>query len=87
LRRLTLEAEIAAGLESPEAERQQRLEVQVAALNETMGGRNVAKEPMDLVATWCRLSPKTAACDALRDRFFQAVIELLRVRGQSKVPK
>ena len=78
LARLTVQVEILAGIESPEQDRQLRLEVQVAALNATMGQRGVVKEPMELVATWCRLSPKPSACDELRERFFHAVTELIR---------
>ncbi|MCZ6659231.1 MAG: DUF349 domain-containing protein [Gammaproteobacteria bacterium] len=78
LARLTLQAEILAGIESPERDRQVRLEVQVAALNESMGQRGAAKEPMDLVESWCCLSPKSSACDELRERFFRAVVELIR---------
>ena len=78
LHRLTLEAELLAGVESPAADRQVRLEVQVDALNKSMGQRAADKEPRELAEAWCRLGPKSAASDSLRERFFDAVLKLAR---------
>ena len=78
LHRLTLEAELLAGIDSPQADRQLRLEVQVDALNQSMGRRAVEKEPRELAEAWCRLGPKGDAGDALRERFFAAVLKLAR---------
>ena len=78
LHRLTLEAELLAGVESPPADRQLRLEVQVDALNQSMGRRAAEKEPPELAETWCRLGPKSEASDALRERFFSALLKLAR---------
>ena len=78
LHRLTLEAELLAGVESPPADRQLRLEVQVDALNQSMGRRAAEKEPPELAETWCRLGPKSEASDSLRERFFSALLKLAR---------
>ena len=78
LHRLALEAELLAGIESPAADRQLRLEVQVDALNQSMGRRAAEKEPRELAEAWCRLGPKSEASDALRERFFNAVLNLAR---------
>ena len=78
LHRLTLEAELLAGIESPPADRQLRLEVQVDALNQSMGRRAAEKEPPELAETWCRLGPKGEASGALRERFFSALLKLAR---------
>ena len=78
LHRLTLEAELLAGVESPPADRQLRLEVQVDALNQSMGQRTADKEPRELAESWCRLGPKSVASDALRERFFDGLLKLAR---------
>ena len=78
LHRLTLEAELLAGIESPPADRQLRLEVQVDALNQSMGRRAAEKEPPEFAETWCRLGPKSDASGALRERFFSALLKLAR---------
>lgn len=78
LHRLTLEAELLAGIESPPADRQLRLEVQVDALNQSMGRRAADKEPRELAEAWCRLGPKSEVSDGLRERFFHAVLKLAR---------
>ena len=76
LRRLTLEAEILAGIESPSADRPLRMELQVEALNRSMGRRADPRDPKGLAESWCRLGPKSEASDALRERFFQALAKL-----------
>ena len=73
---LTLEAELLAGIESPAADRQLRLKVQVDALNQSMGQRTAEKEPRELADAWCRLGPKSDASQALRERFFDALLKL-----------
>ena len=78
LHRLTLEAELLAGIESPPADKQLRLEVQVDALNQSMGRRAADKEPRELAEAWCRLGPKSDASNGLRERFFNAVLKLAR---------
>ena len=78
LHRLTLEAELQAGVESPPEDRQLRLEVQVEALNQSMGRRAAEKEPRELAEAWCQLGPKSEASDVLRERFFAAVLKLAR---------
>ncbi len=78
LRRLTVEAELLAGVESPPGDRQLRLEVQVDALNQSMGRRAAEKEPREFAEAWCRLGPKSEASDVLRERFFSALLRLAR---------
>ncbi len=78
LHRLTLEAELQAGVESPPEDRQLRLEVQVEALNQSMSQRAAEKEPRELAEAWCRLGPKGDAGKALRERFFTALLKLAR---------
>ena len=78
LHRLVLEAELLAGIESPAADRQLRLEVQVNALNQSMGRRAAEKEPQELAAAWCRLGPKRDSGEPLRERFFSALLLLAR---------
>ena len=78
LHRLTLEAELLAGIESPPADRQLKLEVQVDALNQSMGRRAAEKEPPELAEAWCRLGPKSEASGPLRERFFSALLKLAR---------
>ncbi len=78
LHRLTLEAELLAGIESPPQDKQLRLEVQVDALNQSMGRRAAEKEPRELADSWCRLGPKSDACNGLRERFFNALLRLAR---------
>ena len=78
LHRLTLEAELLAGVESPPGDRQLRLEVQVDALNQSMGKRAAEKEPRELAEAWCLLGPKGDASDPLRERFFSALLKLAR---------
>ena len=76
LLRLTLAAEVEAGIDSPAAEAGMRLQVQAEALQDRMGQRIGPKAPKELAEDWCRIGPKTAACDPLRERFFTAVLTL-----------
>ena len=76
LRRLTVQAELAAGLESPAEDQPLRLEVQVQRLQAGLsGGREESAEAM--AAAWCRLGPKDAAAASLRERFFEALAALV----------
>ena len=76
LRQLTLRAEIHAGLESPDAEAQERLQAQTAMLQDRMSQGIEPKAPLAMAQEWCGIGPKTAACDALRERFFNALLKL-----------
>ena len=76
LHQLTLRAEIHAGLESPATEAQERLQAQAAMLQDRMGQGIEPKAPLAMAQEWCRIGPKTAACDTLRERFFNALLEL-----------
>lgn len=81
LRQLTLRAEIHAGLESPKAEAQERLQAQAAMLQDRMGQGIEPKAPLAMAQEWCRIGPKTAACDPLRERFFNALLKLAEPSG------
>ena len=76
LRELTVATEIQAGIESPADDAELRLQVQVKTLNDSMNRGTVRKAPRELAAEWCRIGPKTLACDPLRDRFFAALRQL-----------
>lgn len=75
LARLAIEAEIAAGLESPEPEL--RMSLQVELMNAGRGRQALEATPEELAARWCRLGPKGTDADPLRDRFFIALGKLL----------
>ena len=76
VRTLVIEAEIAAEIESPDADRQLRLSVQVERLNFELGriDRKPA-DPKDLLARWC--GAPVSDDEALRGRFFDAVEKLV----------
>ncbi|MGE0624680.1 MAG: DUF349 domain-containing protein [Pseudomonadales bacterium] len=71
LTRLVIEAEIAAGLESEEGEL--RMSIQVEMMNAGRGREALEADPDELTARWCRLGPKDAGADPLRERFFRAI--------------
>jgi len=79
LLRLTLGAEIRAGVESPAEDREQRMALQVALLNEGLGGtpeQSVADlqgSARELAERWRHLGPKDTRAKALRSRFFAAL--------------
>ena len=73
LRELTVAAEIEAGIDSPPADAQLRLQVQVRILNDSMNRGARPRTPAELVANWCRTGPKSPTCDRLRERFFAAL--------------
>jgi hypothetical protein len=71
--RLTIEAEIAAEAETPPSDSERRLEIQVALMNEGRGRELMARTPLEWAERWCRLGPKSAEVEPLRDRFFGAL--------------
>ncbi len=75
-RTLAIEAEIAAEIESPDADRQLRLSIQVEKLNAELGriDRKPA-DPKNLLARWC--GAPVSDDPALRNRFFDAVEKLV----------
>ena len=73
LRELTVAAEIQAGLESPPQDAELRLRAQVKALNESINRGTRRKASPELATEWCRIGPKTPACNPLRKRFFSAL--------------
>ena len=73
LLKLTLLAELDAGIESPAEEAAQRLQVQAEALQNRMGARTERKSPKALAEEWRKIGPKPPACGPLRDRFFAAL--------------
>ncbi len=75
LTRLTIEAEIAADLESAESDL--RMQIQVEMMNAGRGRQALDATPEDLAARWCQLGPKNTDADPLRDRFFIALGRLL----------
>jgi len=77
LRRLTVRAELIAGLDSPAADESLRLELQVERLQAGLSGGGSEESAAALAEAWCRLGPKDAAADPLRERFFRALDKLL----------
>lgn len=69
---LTLEAEIAANLPSPETDRSARMALQVELMN--AGRRDLAQEDWkELRNRWCAAGPKDEMGEQLRSRFFAAL--------------
>ena len=79
LQRMTIEAEIAAGLESPPTERDTRLAIQVEIMNSGMGRRALRTDARGLAEDWCRAGPKDLSVAELRVRFFAALDVLERL--------
>jgi exonuclease SbcC len=77
LRRATIEAEIAAGMESPDADRERRLAFQVELMNTGRSRDALDADPADLTDRWCRIGPKSDQADELRERFFRAIDKLV----------
>jgi len=73
LRRLVVEAEIAAELDSAESDRELRMALQVDLMNTGRGRQALEADPAELVARWCAMGPKCNAMDSLRVRFFAAI--------------
>jgi hypothetical protein len=77
--KLTLEAEIAADVSSPPEDQQRRLELQVDMINR--GKRSFTTQELEaLLEQWCSGGPKDAVADALRTRFFAAVLRGLEAK-------
>ena len=69
---LTLEAEIAADMQSSEADQAARMALQIEFMN--AGRRNLAAEDYrQLRQRWCEAGPKDASAEPLRQRFFDAL--------------
>jgi hypothetical protein len=73
---MAIEVEIAAGIESPETDKQRRLELQVERLNRGMTGQRDSEEPLELANRWCSLPGQSPDANALRERFFNALRRL-----------
>ena len=72
-RKLAIEMEVAAGLDSPSESQQDRLALQVDRLNQGMKHRRVMDEaPMQLAERWCRTGPVAEDDAEVRERFFRA---------------
>ena len=78
LRRATVEAEVGAGVESPESEQPLRLEVQMERLQAGMGARERAGVDVDgLLERWCRHAAGLDGGSDLRARFFAALRQVV----------
>jgi exonuclease SbcC len=71
-RKLAIEMEIAAGIDTPPEFQQDRLALQVDRLNAGMKHRRVMEEaPLQIAERWCKAGPMVDNEIALRDRFFR----------------
>lgn len=77
LRELAIRAELLAGVESPAADAERRLRIQVDQLNAGMGRHATAPDPLDLAREWCAMGPKHASVHALHERLFNALARAL----------
>ena len=75
-RSMAIEVEIAAGIESPETDKQRRLELQVERLNRGMTGQRDSEDPLELAIRWCSLQAQSPDASAFRERFFSALRRL-----------
>ncbi|MEC8809388.1 MAG: hypothetical protein VXX21_10030, partial [Pseudomonadota bacterium] len=71
---LTLEAEIAADLPSPEADQQQRMALQIELINQGLSNMRLV-DSQQLIERWCASGPKSSADEPLRVRFFTALAQ------------
>ncbi|MEZ5557210.1 MAG: DUF349 domain-containing protein [Pseudomonadales bacterium] len=76
LQRLTIEAELAAGLDSPETDQALRRELQVARLQASLSGSKRRPDARELAEAWCALGPKDASLSGLRERLLAALARL-----------
>ena len=76
LQRLTLEAEIAADMQSPEADQQVRMALQIELINKGLSNMQLV-DNQNFIDRWCACGPKSSADDALRTRFFAALTKRL----------
>jgi hypothetical protein len=72
-RRLTIKAELVAGLESPAEDQPLRLQVQVERLQAGLSGKVSSEDPHSLAQSWCGLGPKSDGFAPLRERLFAAL--------------
>jgi hypothetical protein len=77
LRRLTVKAEIAAGIGSSPGDDAIRLEVQVERLQAGLTGGGDAEDARSLALSWCALGPKDDGVATLRERLFVALAALI----------
>jgi len=68
LRRLVVEAEIAAELDSAPEDRDLRMSIQVEMMNQGLGSQRSRPDPQSLVTAWLETGSKPAGSEALRDR-------------------
>ena len=77
VKRLVVEAEVAAEMESPEADKALRMEVQMQRLRSGLGARYQDRaDSAELLERWC--TSAVAADAALRERFFKAVRRIVQ---------
>ncbi len=75
LRTMTVQAELAAGLESPADDETLRLQLQVERLNAGFSGSAETSDPLTLARRWNDMGVKSEAVAPLRDRFFAALVK------------
>ena len=75
-RRLAVEMEIVAGLDTPPEDQRQRLALQVERLNQKHR-QSLDDDPLKLAERWCRLGPVAQDDAERRERFFVACREAL----------
>jgi exonuclease SbcC len=77
LRTQAIQAELFAEVDSPEGERELRLQIQVDRLNAGMGQRQDKPDPypkaQELARAWCATGPKHDGCEELRQRLFASL--------------
>ncbi len=73
LRRLTVQAEVVAGVESTSEDQDTRLAVQVELLNSAKNRATKVADDRSLLEQWCQTGPKDDSIDELRERFFRAI--------------
>jgi len=73
VRRLVLEAELAAELDSPAEDRELRMGLQVELMNAGRSRAALDADALDLARRWHELGPKPQGLDTLRERFANAL--------------
>ena len=78
LRRLSIEAEIGAGISSPPEDQSLRMEVQVGRLQTGMTARDHDPADVDsLLERWCAAAVRQTDAEAFRSRFFEAIRQIV----------
>ena len=78
LRRLSVEAEIGAGISSPPEDQSLRMEVQVSRLQTGMTARDHDPADVDsLLERWCAAAARQTDAEAVRSRFFDAIRQIV----------